>query len=822
MLKFTFILLFSVFSLNTIEIAYSQTPAYTTPYAVTTLAGTAIQGTGYLDATGPNAYFNQPYGIAVDNSGNIYVADSGNYAIRKISQSGVVTTIAGQGQQYGNIDGPALNAKFGVIKGITTDPSGNIYVTDTTYNTVRKITLTAGTWSVSTLVPPSAGLKNPVSITYDTVSGNLFVSDAGNFVIRKVTTTGSMSTFAGTLGVVGGIDGATGTATFGNPSGLVADGLGNLYCIDSPDSTLRKISATGYVSTIGGYIGDIGLLDGPLNNTTAQFSQPYALAIDNKGNLYISDQANLTVIRQVTNNGLVSTLAGTVASSGRSDGTGANANFNQPHGLAVDNTGTIYVADTGSSTIRKMVYMSNSIPPIPVISSATISGIVGSTITPYILYATNNPTSFSVSSSNLSSLGLSLNTSTGMITGTPTVAGNYQLVITATNAGGTSNPAIINLSITSNTLVSAPLLIVSPTSQTISLGSPFTLTVTATGTGVTYQWYLNGAAISGATNASYNIASVAQENGGSYTVVISNSAGSVTSQPAQLTVVTPSRLLNLSVLSFDGPGSELLTIGFVSGGIGSSGVQNLLIRGCGPALALPPFNIPNVLQDPSITVYNSSTQTVAANDNWGTPASNATSVTAADTATGAFTLNTTSSLDAALVTSLTPGSYTVQVTGKNGSSGNVIAEVYDNTPNNSITTTTPRLVNLSCLEQISAGGVLTAGFVIGGTTPEQVLIRASGPTLSSPPFNLPGTLSDPQLTVFNSASTILATNSGWGGNTAITAANLATGAFQFSSNSSRDSAVLITLLPGAYTVQANSTSGKSGIALIEIYEVPVQ
>ena len=116
--------------------------------------------------------------------------------------------------------------------------------------------------------------------------------------------------------------------------------------------------------------------------------------------------------------------------------------------------------------------------------------------------------------------------------------------------------------------------------------------------------------------------------------------------------------------------------------------------------------------------------------------------------------------------------------------------------------------------------MLTAGFVIAGTTPEQVLIRASGPTLAATPFNVPGTIADPKLTVYNSSSTVLATNTGWGGSAAITIANSATGAFQFSSPTSKDSAVVITLQPGAYTVQATSASGAAGVTLIEVYEVP--
>jgi len=438
---------------------------------------------------------------------------------------------------------------------------------------------------------------------------------------------------------------------------------------------------------------------------------------------------------------------------------------------------------------------------VNIASTATLSVTVTGTSPTYQWYLNNLPISgatsmtYSIANAQASNAGL------------------YTVVVT--NAAGTVISQAAQLTVVSPIAISTQ-----PQSKSVLPGTSVSLSVTATGTSPTYQWYLNNVAIPGATSSIYNIPSALVSNNGTYTVTVSNSAGTVTSQAAQLYVVNPGRLTNLSVLSLDGPGSQLLTIGFVSGGAGVSGSQNLLIRASGPAIGVAPFGVPNVLPDPTLTVFNSSTAAVASNDNWGTPASNATAVIAADTATGAFALTSTTSLDAAVVNSLNAGSYTVQVSGKNGASGIVIAEVYDNTPANSYTISTPRLVNISCLEQVASGGVLTAGFVIGGTTPEQVLIRASGPTLAAAPFNLTGTIADPKLTVFNSSSTVLATNTGWGGSTAITAANKSTGAFQFVNNTSKDSAVLLTLQPGAYTVQATSASGTAGVTLIEVYEVP--
>ena len=905
--KITYSILSSI-SLITLLVGtplYSESAVYTTPYTVNTLSGSPLIGSGWQDGAAQSALFNQPNGLVADKSGNLYVADSGNYVIRMINlTTNQVTTIAGSGTVSGSLDGIGINAKFGFLKGIAIDASGNLYVTDSTYNTVRKISLIDGNWTVSTVVSSAAGLKQPTGIAIDS-AGNIYISDTGNSVIRKISAspTYTLSTLAGTIGSAGGLDsGSAGGPTFGGPSGIAVDSNRNIYVLDNASSTLRKISSTGQVTTIGGFIGVPGLIDGPLSTAAAQFSQPYALTSDSSGNLYLSDQANLSLLRKIANpaslsSAYISSLAGVAGVNGYYDGTGAKAYFGGIRGIAVDQNGTIYTADNNYSSIRKATLGS-----IPSITSLTQTGTVGSLFS-LTLTATNTPQSFTLSSGSLPP-GLSFNTSTGAINGIPTAAGSYSMSFNATNTAGISPPgqitivisptitlsSITSLGVTTGyigtpfsyqiTATNSPTLLIAsgllpkgitannatglisgipttagtftlnlyaynsngagpmtslvitiyqanqgititsqPISYTLNPGSSVTLSVAATGDALTYQWYLNGIAIPGASSPSYMISSALPTNAGSYSVTITNNTGTLTSQAAQINVINPGRLTNLSVLSLDGPGSQLLTVGFVTGGAGTSGYQNLLIRGSGPAIGLSPFNVNNVLPDPNLTVFSSNTQ-VASNDNWGTPSSNATAVTAANTATGAFALTNTSSFDAALVCNLIAGGYSVQVAGKNGSIGNVLAEVYDNTAANSYTVKTPRLVNLSCLEQVASGGILSTGFVIGGTTPEQVLIRVSGPTLGAAPFNLVGTIPDPKVTVFNSASTVLATNTGWDGNVAITAANNLTGAFQFSSTSSKDSAVLLTLQPGAYTVQATSASGTAGVTLIEIYEVP--
>jgi hypothetical protein len=313
------------------------------------------------------------------------------------------------------------------------------------------------------------------------------------------------------------------------------------------------------------------------------------------------------------------------------------------------------------------------------------------------------------------------------------------------------------------------------------------------------------------------IQNLSAANAGSYSCLVSNSSGSTLSSPAVLTVTTtsnPGRLINESVLA-DIQG--MLTVGFVIGGPGTSGSENLLIRATGPALMA--FGVGGVMPDPTLTVIQQSgTVTVATDASWG---SNQAAVTAADNATGAFALTNPASLDSALV-HLFPsveGGYTVQVKGKSGDSGNALAEVYDDTAN--YTLATPRLINISCLDQMTTGGMLTAGFVVGGSTSETVLVRASGPALV--PFGVTGVMPDPQLTL-NSTSgatpVVVATNAGWGGDTQITTAANLVGAFSWGNSATPDSAILLTLPPGAYTAQVSSVSGAGGNVLVEVYEVP--
>jgi hypothetical protein len=376
---------------------------------------------------------------------------------------------------------------------------------------------------------------------------------------------------------------------------------------------------------------------------------------------------------------------------------------------------------------------------------------------------------------------------------TPADAGAYTVAIT--NALGTTLSPISTLIVSTT---AAPIIVTSPRSQTLGEGQPATFGVVFNSpTSVTYQWRKNGAAIPGATNSSLVFSSLTAADAGDYNVTVTNSGGSVTSAVATLTVVV-TRLTNLSVRTTLAA-NQILTVGFTLNG----GANPLLIRAVGPGLNA--FGVTDAMADPRLTLFKDGVA-VTSNDNWGGDPALRTTMSAV----GAFALASDTSLDAALLRSIT-GGHTVQVSGP--TAGNVIVEAYDAGAN-----TTARLVNLSALNRVGTGtDILIAGFTLSGVSSKRVLIRAIGPTLGTPPFNIGGVLPQPRLELRNSAGTTLNTVTNWPASLASTFASV--GAFPLPEGS-LDAAVVMTLQPGGYTVQVAGFAGATGLALIEIYEVP--
>ena len=321
---------------------------------VSVFAGSTAPGTA--DGTGSAARFNWPYGLGFDASGTAFVADRGNNMIRKITPAGLVSTLAGS-TTSGSLDGTGASARFNDPRGIVTDATGNIYVADYGNNLIRKITpagvvtTLAGTTAGGNVDGTGVGaeFQYPWGLAIDG-SGNLFVADQGNHEIRKVTAAGVVTTFAGGGPLASGFLDATGTAArFSSPSGLSIDADGNLYVGDYGNNAIRKITPAGVVSTLAGS-GASGAADG--TGAAATFSSPLGVASDAVGNVYVADYGN-NRIRKISASGVVTTLAGT-SPSGYTDGLGSTAKFNTPNGIALDAIGNVYVADRSNNMIRKI------------------------------------------------------------------------------------------------------------------------------------------------------------------------------------------------------------------------------------------------------------------------------------------------------------------------------------------------------------------------------------------------------------------------------------------------------------------------------------
>lgn len=326
-----------------------ETPQPTEPVykTVTTFAGTT---NGYLDGTGTAAQFSNPRGMTIDASGNLYVADFNSRRIRKITPSGVVTTIAGNGNNT-SMDGTGTAAQV-TPNSITIDNAGNLYFTEAFFNNkIRKVspsgvvtTIAGSTEGFADGTGTSAQFYNPRGIVLDN-SGNLYVADSGNHKIRKITPAGVVTTIAGSTN--GYADGTGSAAQFSFPFGLTMDKVGNLYVADTNNHKIRKIAPTGVVTTVAG--STLGFADG--TGTSVQFNSPTNLKFDSFGNLFISD-ANNNRIRKMNASGNVTTLTG--SSQGFVSGAISVAQFYAPNGLAFDAAGNLFVVDSENHNIRKI------------------------------------------------------------------------------------------------------------------------------------------------------------------------------------------------------------------------------------------------------------------------------------------------------------------------------------------------------------------------------------------------------------------------------------------------------------------------------------
>ena len=320
---------------------------YLSTGVVSTFSGSTM---GNDDGTLGQAKYNTPVGLAMDNQGYIYVADAANHRIRRIADDGTVITLAGSSK--GDRDGVISSAKFDIPKSVAVNNLGTVYIADFQNHKIKKIT---DVGVVVTVAGSTDGFQDgeggeaqfsyPEDIALD-ADGNIYVADGYNNRIRKITPTGTVTTWAGSE--EGYADGPKETAQFYYPSGIAFDDYGNMFVVDEGNHKIRKITPDGMVTTLAG--NGVGYADG--FGMEAEFQYPARIAVDRYGNVYVTDLFNFN-IRKITPEGFVSTLAG--GSQGDADGEGEEAQFNGHHGILVNESGEVFVADSQNHRIRKII-----------------------------------------------------------------------------------------------------------------------------------------------------------------------------------------------------------------------------------------------------------------------------------------------------------------------------------------------------------------------------------------------------------------------------------------------------------------------------------
>ncbi|MFJ2215250.1 RICIN domain-containing protein [Streptomyces sp. NPDC101062] len=331
---------------------------------ISTVAGTGVAGFTGDGAPAVSAQLNAPYEIAVDSTGTLYFSDRENHRVRKITTDGKISTVAGTGVAgYGGDNGSAISAQLNKPRGVALDGAGTLYIADSVNHRVRKVTpdgkisTVAGTSTRgfnSDGGPATAAQLNwPYGVMVDS-TGALYIADTGNHRVRKVTADGKISTIAGTSAKGFNGDGGPATAAqLHNPMGLVLDSTGALYIADVDNHRVRKVTPDGKISTIAG-TGTKGFNGDGGPAASAQLNKPVGLVLDSAGTLYIADSINHRV-RKVTSDGKINTVVGTgTAGSDGDGGPAASAQLNNVIGLAVDCVDTLYIGDLFNHRIRKI------------------------------------------------------------------------------------------------------------------------------------------------------------------------------------------------------------------------------------------------------------------------------------------------------------------------------------------------------------------------------------------------------------------------------------------------------------------------------------
>jgi uncharacterized protein (TIGR03437 family) len=526
---------------------------------ITTVAGSGgpFSGDG---GEGIGALLNYPSDVALDAAGNIYVSDTWNNRVRKLTRSGTITTVAGSGNQgFSGDGGPATAASLDYPYGIAVDSAGNLYIADTHNNRIREVTTDgvihtiagSGTRGYSGDGGPATGasLSNPRGVQVDS-AGNVYIADSFNHVIREVNKkTGAIATIAGT-GASGftGDGGPATSATLNTPLGVLADGAGNIYIVDTLNSRLRRVTPDGRINTIAGN-GNLGFSGDGVAATSTSLYYPTTMTLDAAGLIYIADSFNCR-IRKIAANGIISTIAGTGDASFYGDGgIATSAALNYPDGLAIDGAGNMYIADTANRRIREVLAPGTAISYSVTPANLTFAPSAGGT-----------PGSQTVNlSSAVTGLAFSTSSNSSWLTVSPS-SGSIPAVLTVTVDPTTltqgSQQGIITLNVP-NAIPPASTIIVS---ANVSAGLPATLGVSSQSVSF---------ASSQGSGALTQQVSISNTGGGSLSFTANASSGGWLSVSAGSNNVTPSSPSSLTLIATPGslgPGTYSGTVAITGAG----------------------------------------------------------------------------------------------------------------------------------------------------------------------------------------------------------------------------------------------------------------